>query len=115
MSMRHTLLHHNINTTKVIIVGDLVMAAGPYLLLFNLRMCVIPWNVVVVAAAAAADVYYPAYDTLPAVVVVVMSFSRRSSLTSYYPMDTLLMEAQSMLTMMWSMLNVIECVLCVKV
>ncbi|CDH59533.1 predicted protein [Lichtheimia corymbifera JMRC:FSU:9682] len=68
--MRHTLLHHNINTTKVIIVGDLVMAAGPYLLLFNLRMCVIPWNVVVVAAAAAAaDVYYPAYDTLPAVVV----------------------------------------------
>ena len=52
MSMRHTFIHHNINTTKLIIVGDLVMAAGPYLLLFNLRMCVIPWN-----AAAAADVY----------------------------------------------------------
>lgn len=78
MSMRHTrLIHNNINTTKVIIVGDLVMAAGPYLLLFNLRMCVIPWNVVV-----AADVYRSKRDTLllsVAVVVVVMSFSRRSS------------------------------------
>lgn len=47
--MSHTIIHHNINTTKLIIVSDLVMPAGPYLLLFNLRMYVIPWN------AAAAD------------------------------------------------------------